>query len=436
MGSTDQNSTQKPNAPMKNIVIIGSGPTALGALYRLTQLMDDGTIPKVNVTVLEKEDEAGGLARTVVDEAGFCWDLGVHVTGASKYPEFLKVLQDTIPDWYSVRRIVKADMTHILGKPDGSQENYVPYPVQNSLPYFPGDLKSKCLAELEVLSVDQSEPTNFDEFSRKYFGETLQKIFIRPYNEKVKAEILILRYPANCRGMGELWTRFASCFANGIFRFGQDVVDVHPTERKVITTSKDGSVHEFSYDTLISTIPITELGRISGLANDTKLRHSKVVLVGLGLLQPQSDFTCQLSWAYYPRPETVLYRCTVLSNFSPELTPDPERFWSVLCEIGMRPADEVDEARILQRTKEDLIKVGILESTELVYSHWMHVLPYGYPIPTLGREEELERCQAAFNRHRIYSCGRFGGWKYEISNQDHSFEAGRTLIDALAPTLT
>lgn len=88
-------------------------------------------------------------------------------------------------------------MTHILGQPEGSQENYVPYPVQNSLPYFPADLKSECLAELEVLSVDESEPTDFDEFSRKYFGETLQKIFIRPYNEKVKAESLIPRLVAH-----------------------------------------------------------------------------------------------------------------------------------------------------------------------------------------------------------------------------------------------
>lgn len=141
----------------------------------------------MDIKILEKSSHPGGLASTVTDSHGFSWDLGVHITGATRYPAFLKTLQSAVPEWHCIERCVKADMSHVIHA-SNPQDNYVPYPVQSSVPYFPEEIKQKCLNELTArFSTEQpKEFANFDEFSLYFFGKTLQDLFIRPYNQKVR----------------------------------------------------------------------------------------------------------------------------------------------------------------------------------------------------------------------------------------------------------
>jgi protoporphyrinogen oxidase len=77
-------------------------------------------------------------------------------------------------------------MLHIIRNRENVEENYVPYPVQHSVQYLPFRVQQKCLEDLDKFD-EKKNVTNFDEFSQKYFGKTLQDIFIRPYNEKVRS---------------------------------------------------------------------------------------------------------------------------------------------------------------------------------------------------------------------------------------------------------
>jgi UDP-galactopyranose mutase len=49
----------------------------------------------------------------------------------------------------------------------------------------------------------------------------------------------------------------------------------------------------------------------------------------------------------------------------------------------------------------------------------------------IQRDTELARAHGALEANGVYSRGRFGGWKYEVSNQDHCFVQGRELADRL-----
>ena len=59
--------------PESRVLIIGAGPTGLGAAWRLRELGHE------NFSVLESLPYAGGLAHSFQDDIGFTWDIGGHV---------------------------------------------------------------------------------------------------------------------------------------------------------------------------------------------------------------------------------------------------------------------------------------------------------------------------------------------------------------------
>ena len=56
------------------IVILGAGPTGLGAAFRLKELGFH------NFHVFDRSSQVGGLATSYKDEEGFVWDVGGHNT--------------------------------------------------------------------------------------------------------------------------------------------------------------------------------------------------------------------------------------------------------------------------------------------------------------------------------------------------------------------
>ena len=56
---------------------------------------------------------------------------------------------------------------------------------------------------------------------------------------------------------------------------------------------------------------------------------------------------------------------------------------------------------------------------------------YGYPIPCLDRDRILTMIQPYLEERNIYSRGRFGGWKYEVGNMDHSLMQGVEWVERM-----
>jgi hypothetical protein len=155
-------------------------------------------------------------------------------------------------------------------------------------------------------------------------------------------------------------------------------------------------------------------------------------MVGIGL-EREGGTPCSKSWMYFPDDNCPFYRATYLSNYSPFMTPDKDRYFSLLCETSASESKPVDPGTIVEETIQGLINAGLLDDSDrsAIVSRWCYHADYSYPTPTVDRDEILGEVIPWLEEQSIYSRGRFGMWKYEVSNTDHTLMQGVELINRL-----
>ena len=435
------------------VLIVGAGPTGLGAAWRLQELGYTAW------RVVEATDAPGGLAASVVDENGFTWDLGGHVT-FSHYDTFDRALDDLLGN---------AWVEHVRESWIRMRDRFIPYPFQNNLWRLPPEDLLPCLDGLLEVHGGKGQsavPANLRDWVFGTFGKGLAEVFFLPYNWKVWAHdpselsvgwmgervatvdlsrvlhSLVLRrddvaWGPNSRfrfpldgGTGAIWSTLCSRLPEDKVEFGRKVVELAAEERTAVFS--DGS--EARYDRLISSTPLDSLLRsMTGAAefgpSADQLKFSSSHIVGIGVDGELPEALAVKNWIYFPEPQFPFYRVTVFSNYSPNNVPQPGRQWSLLCEVSESPQKPVDGARVVDEVIAGLREAGMLPEDSKLLSRWHRRLAHGYPTPFVGRDELLAEIEPMLRELSIWSRGRFGAWKYEVSNQDHSFMQGVEAVD-------
>jgi protoporphyrinogen oxidase len=213
--------------------------------------------------------------------------------------------------------------------------------------------------------------------------------------------------------------------------FGSCVQKIEPVSKRLTTT--DG--REWNYDALVSTLPLTELLRLSARDEFADvaaqgLKYSSANIVGIGLRGKPPEHLKTKCWMYFPENDCPFYRVTVFSNYSPYNVPDIAENWSLMTETSESEQKPVDHQTLVRKTIDGLRNTQLLNGDEII-STWTYRAKYGYPTPGLHRDEALSQILPALEGENIYSRGRFGAWKYEVSNQDHSFMQGLEVVERL-----
>jgi protoporphyrinogen oxidase len=508
-----------------DILILGAGPTGLGAATRLSTINEqlyhhyyhpngngngNGTKttnnkPPITWLIIDSDEKVGGLAKTIKTNEGFLFDLGGHVI-FSHFNYFDQLLQECVGSYTEE----KYWTSHVREAYVRYKNTWVPYPFQNNLSRLPVEdqiIAINGLIDAKIFEqqghILQSNQANFDEWIIYTMGKGLADLFMRPYNFKVWAipttemssgwlgervsvvdvkKVLAnalkrvddvgwgpnstFRFPT-VGGTGIIWESVAKrCIPNENLLLNHQVIGIDLDEKivtllKKTSTTQSSEIITIKYDKLITTLP---LDMLLMFVNKQKLPHpietirgqlfhSSTHIVGFGVrgINPHQS-KC---WLYFPENNCPFYRATIFSHYGVGNVPLPHivlptickangydnnnnsrtttgPYWSVMLEISeSTPYKPVNIQSIIQDCLAGCIAVNLLQPADEIVSIFHQRVEYGYPTPTLGRDKALQVILPYLRGKGCLSRGRFGSWKYEVSNQDHSLALGVECVDNL-----
>jgi len=431
----------------KKILILGAGPAGIGAGFRLKEQ----GIP--SWAICEEKSYVGGLSTSFRDESGFTWDIGGHVI-FSRYEYFSRMLGKILKNDY-YRHTRKSSVWTPAGLVD--------YPFQNNISQLHREDYLKCLGDLVSARERQPRMKNFRDWTDYTFGKEICRQFILPFNRnmwqtepekmdfgwadktvaKPDAKELFRQYitgreikPAGYNrsflypkngGTGALWRKFLPEIGTHL-NYNLKAVSVDPDLRSV--KFSDGS--EICYDALISTVPLNLLVKMirrkpEKISRDAKqLAWNSGIVTGLGIRgNPAEDF----SWIYFGAKGVPFFRVSLYSGYSPSNAPSGT--FSILAELSLPAGKKVDMNAKTRQTVAGLVNSGIIRDKRKIISRFNFYSEYFYPVPTLSRDSALSGIQEYLMRQELFSRGRFGAWKYELSSMDQSFMMGKEAVDRI-----
>jgi protoporphyrinogen oxidase len=161
------------------------------------------------------------------------------------------------------------------------------------------------------------------------------------------------------------------------------------------------------------------------------LEFSSTHVIGVALRGAPPPALASKCWMYFPEENCPFYRVTHFSHYAPANVPDPSRYWSLMAEVSESAFRPLAVPDVVGDTVRGLLATGLVGNAADVHHTWHRRLERGYPVPSVGRDRGLAALRSAFEARRVWSRGRFGAWKYEVSNQDHSFAQGVEVVNHL-----
>lgn len=400
-------------------LILGAGPAGLTVANRLKQ------IGITDFLVLEKEETAGGLCRSI-DVDGFPFDIGGgHFLDVRrpKVNEFLfKFMSEK--EWVKYdrdSRIVVND--NIINHP--IEANIWQMKIDDQVEYIKSIATAGCNLGTEM-------PEAFVDWIYWKLGSKIAEEYMIPYNQKmfskelnqlgiywleklpnVSFEETLLSclkkkaygiqpghaqfyYPKKF-GYGELWLRMAQTIKDNIIY--NKVVRKIDFSTKSITVS-DGD--NYQADTIITTIPWMEFDQIIGMPESIRMSINELKYNSIQTKYFAENIDTPSQWIYYPDSKLSYHRILVRHNFCP----GSKGYWT-----------ETNSERI---------------NMEKPDNNFKYMNQYAYPLNTIKKPEIMRKLLDWSKKHGVIGLGRWG--EHQHYNSDVTVELAMELVDKLCIT--
>jgi len=415
--------------------ILGGGLTGITLARLLTE-------KGVEVTVLEREPDYGGLCRSISD-SGFTFDRGGSHIIFSRDEQVLTFINNILQE--NSQRNIRNTKIFYKGQ-------YIKYPFENGLNQLPKEDLFFCINEFikTLIAVEKGKlapPGNFREWIIHTFGKGIADLYLIPYNEKIwkfptgqmslhwvegriprppvediiKSAIgietegythqSVFSYPRK-GGIEALVKSIASPVEKSI-RTGFDVSSIKKEGERYLISDGDNIIIA---DRCISTIPLQRLLKClenvpEGVRKScNELKYNSIACVFIGVRGKLAD----ISWMYVPDKDLALFnRVSFPSNYSPDVAPAGHS--AILAEITYHEGDDVSkmpDQKIIDHVIKSLKNMNIIKDREDIVYTALERQTYAYVIYDLDYKKNIAIVKDFCAKLGIGLVGRFSEFDY------------------------
>jgi protoporphyrinogen oxidase len=424
----------------RDFVVVGAGVAGLTFAHSVLG-------EAKSALVVERNDHVGGLARSF-RYGDFLFDVGPKRFHTDD-PEVLSFLLSILGEEYIV--VDRSSAVHLFGR-------YFPWPLdQRALYRLPFRVMFSAGVDL-LRRKPPADETSFTEYTRSRYGDTLYRLFFKPYTEK------FLQIP--CESVHVDWAKTGINRAvidkrvksDSLFDLVKNVLVPRPVVTEFLYPSRGGfgtfceklgdAVRarggEVSLENTVTSIETSEYGVESVLlADGRRIRPGHLVWSGnlvalaklLGTEPPpirylstilynvevQAEVLQRQQWIYYGGRDTVLSRVSITTEMAPYMAP-PGRTGLCVEVTGFEGEGAwKDPDALVPQILEDLVRLKLVASRSDFGAVHVERVRDTYPIYDLRYKESFALASRMVKPFRnLKLLGRTGAYWY--NNSDHSMK--------------
>lgn len=447
-------------------VILGAGVAGLSFAWKMAK---EGK----KVLVLEKEEQIGGLAKSVVLKDKFIVDYCAH-----RFHTANKELLTTILSlkYLRMHKVKKKTRIYMFGK-----YLWYPFELPNLLRAMPVLHALGCSFDFVLNVIKQrikpiTVVTYKDWFIRIY-GKKLYDVMCEPYTSKIWKmdpsrisadwagqrfggpnlvkllrksiiKLLTLNFSRHSLQDDELapdggdfyypkkgFQEVPQAFAKECKEYGGDIITsalvtrIQSKEKKLIYIAH-GKKQTVSYESLVSTIPIPVLYALQDRKKpsiEKQIQANTYMDIIFVYLIINTSRVSNDHWLYFPDKDIIFNRSVEFTNWSNAMAPKGK---TCICfDITCYQNDatwQLSDQELIDRVISDCDRIGYVSSKHVIDASVIRV-KYAYPVYDVGYKKRLIETVAFLEQHGTYLLGRTGIFRY--NNSDNSIEMALQLAD-------